>query len=804
MIGNILLTLGLVSGVFTVLMYYLTYRGYENTLPIARISYHFTAIMVICSAALLLYAILTHQYQYKYVYNYSGSDLPTGLLMSTFYAGQEGSFMLWTFLTSIIGLILLEYTSKRGDLEPRVMMIFSLSLSCLLVMVSPLLKSPFNYIWMEKDFIDLKNINNAYLTLPALQSFIFTDPQSNKQFVEMGKDLYAALVSNNISVNNFIIQGKGLNPLLQNFWMQIHPPILFTGFSMSAVPFAFAMSAILKNEYRDWIKQALPWILTGTCILGFAIMLGGYWAYGVLGWGGYWGWDPVENSSLVPWLVGVASIHTILVQKKAQNNDGGSRFVKMNLILCIMTYVLVLYSTFLTRSGILGDASVHSFVDPGMAVYLFLIIFLVLFTLLGIGGIVYRWKYLSEHFTFEENVLSRELALFTGSVALIATAIIVWVGTSTPIFGQSVQPSFYNELNLPIAIIIGLLNGLSILLKWKVTDKEQLWKQSQFSVASAIVLTILAVVFGGVYNIMLVLLTFSSAFALFVNGEIAYKILRGRKSHLGPYIAHIGIALFLIGVLATAGHSKQRQVDLIKGEKVSVLGHDLTFIGWEPFDNGKKYHFNIEIKDGNSTKIVSPVMFVAEFNNSMMREPDIWVGFLKDFYIEPKGYSDGSESREGSTISFKKGETQNINGADITFNEFDFPPEVRDAMIAGKDFKVGAKFSVKFNGKTEDVETVMQSIGGNREFIPVELKEANIKMIMGNLNAAGSVELKVSSLDGSAGNIPSKEVLSIEASVKPFISLVWIGVLTMAAGFLISAFRRSKESPLQISTPVVK
>ena len=175
MIGNILLTLGLVSGVFTVLMYYLTYRGYQNTLTIARISYHFTAIMVICSAALLLYAILTHQYQYKYVYNYSGSDLPTGLLMSTFYAGQEGSFMLWTFLTSIIGLILFEYTSKRGDLEPRVMMIFSISLSSLLVMVSPLLKSPLNYIWMEKDFLDLKNINNAYLTLPALQSFIFTD-----------------------------------------------------------------------------------------------------------------------------------------------------------------------------------------------------------------------------------------------------------------------------------------------------------------------------------------------------------------------------------------------------------------------------------------------------------------------------------------------------------------------------------------------------------------------------------------------------------------------------------------------------
>ena len=148
MIGNILLTLALIAGVFTVVMYYLTFKGYENTLKLARGGYHATAIFVIASAALLLYAILTHQYQYKYVYNYSGSDLSTGLLMSTFYAGQEGSFMLWTFFTAIIGLILLDYTSKRGDLEQRVMMIFTLALACLLVMISTLLKSPFHYIWM--------------------------------------------------------------------------------------------------------------------------------------------------------------------------------------------------------------------------------------------------------------------------------------------------------------------------------------------------------------------------------------------------------------------------------------------------------------------------------------------------------------------------------------------------------------------------------------------------------------------------------------------------------------------------------
>ncbi|MBI1937876.1 MAG: cytochrome c biogenesis protein CcsA [Ignavibacteriales bacterium] len=797
MVGNILLTLALFAGVFSVLMYYFTYRGYQNTLQLARIGFHASAIFVLAASALLLHAILTHQYQYKYVYNYSGSDLPLGLLMSTFYAGQEGSFMLWTLFTAIIGLILLDYTSKRDNLEIRVMMIFGLSLSLLLMMVNPLLKSPFSYIWSQPDFIDWKHINSAYLSLPALQNFTFSDPQSNKQFIQMSKELYAVLTANNISVNDFIIQGKGLNPLLQNFWMQIHPPILFIGFAMSAVPFAFAISALLKNDYKDWVKQSLPWVLAGTMVLGSAIMLGGYWAYGVLGWGGYWGWDPVENSSLVPWLVGVASIHTLLVQKKAQEKGGSGRFVKTNLILCIMTYVLVLYSTFLTRSGILGDASVHSFVDPGMTVYLFLILFLGLFTVIGIGMIIYRWKYLTEHYSFEENVLSRELALFTGSVALLASAIIVLVGTSAPIFGQTVELKFYNELNLPIAIVIGLVNGLSLLLKWKYSGKEQLWKQSQFSLIASFVLTVLVVVFGGVHDLMLIVLTFSSAFSLFVNGEIAYKIFKGKKSYLGAYVAHIGIALFLIGVVATAGHSDQKQIDLVKGEKINVFGYDLTFSGYTPIENGKKYAFNVVIAKDGSVRKASPVMYVAEFNNSLMREPDILVGLTKDFYVTPVGYSDGTEEQSaGGAVSLSKGETYNYNGAEIVFKEFNFPKDAMSSMMGGGDFQIGAKLSVAFNGKTFDVEPAIKSSGGKQEFIPAKIEDADLKIDLANLDAGGKVNLNITTLDGKTEHAAAtpKEILTVEASIKPFISLVWIGVILMAAGFLVAAFRRSKES----------
>jgi len=799
MIGNILLTLALLAGVFSIYMYYLTYKGYQNTIKLARYSFHLTAIAVLTASALLLHAILTHQYQYKYIYNYSSSDLPLGLLMATFYAGQEGSFMLWVLFSAIIGLILLDYTSKRGDLEPRVMMIFTLALAFLLVMVNPLLKSPFNYIWSQPDFIDLKNINQSYLSLPALQSFIFSDPQSNKQFIQMSKDLYGVLTANNISVNNFIIEGKGLNPLLQNFWMQIHPPVLFVGFAMSVVPFAFALSALIKNEYKDWVKQALPWMLMGTMVLGLAIMLGGYWAYGVLGWGGYWGWDPVENSSLVPWLVGVASIHTILVQKKTQEKGSG-RFIKTNLILSIMTFVLVLYSTFLTRSGILGDASVHSFVDPGMTVYLFLVIFLGLFIVLGLGMIIYRWKYLTENFTFEENVLSRELALFTGSVALLASAIIVLVGTSAPIFGQTVELKFYNELNLPIAIIIALVNGLSLLLKWKHTDSKLLLDDLKFSGIASIVLTLLIVFLGSVYDIMLVILTLSAAFTLFVNGEIAFRIFKGKRSYLGAYIAHIGIAVFLIGVVATGGYSQESQVDLVKGEKVSTLGYDLTFTGYSPIDNGKKYAFNIEVSKNGSVRTAAPVMYIAEFNNSLMREPDILVGLTKDFYVAPVSYSEGTEGEQDHNhgIPMTKGQTIDHEGLKIVFDSFEMPKDAMSSMTEGKEFRISAILKLIDGSKETIVKPSVVISSGTQKYEPVFVKEKNLKFELTNINAgSGQIELLISDIDGkkeSGSKTAAKEVLTVDASIKPFISLVWIGVLFMVIGYIISAVRRSRES----------
>ncbi len=795
MIGNILLTLALAASIFTVLMYYLDFKGYVNAKLYARLGVHTTTILVIAASVLLFHAILTHQYQYKYVYEYSGSGLSTGLLLSTFWAGQQGSFMLWVFFSVMVGLVLLDYTSKRDDLETRVMMVYMLVVFFLLILVNPTLKSPFNYIWVDPVFIDLKNINHTYISMPFMRNFIFTDTTNNQSFVKMSSELYAILHTSGIPINEFIVEGKGLNPLLQNFWMQIHPPFLFVGFAMSAVPYSFAIAALIKNDYKDWVKQSFPWLLGATMVLGLAIMLGGYWAYGVLGWGGYWGWDPVENSSLIPWIIGAAAIHTFLIQKRYQAKGGNGRFVKTNLILSIMMFILVLYSTFLTRSGILGDSSVHSFVAPGMLVYLFLIILMLTFLFIGLIGLAIRWKYLEKFENFEDNFLSRELALFTGSVALIASAIIILVGTSAPIWGQAVEIRFYNELNLPIAIIIGFLNAFSLLLSWKLTKGKSFWKRTRTSLILSVILSAVIIIFGKIDDLMLAIMTFSSVFTLVVNLEIMLKIIKDKALYTGAYVAHTGLALFMLGVIATGGFTKEKQIELEKGKPVKAFGYEMTFLGYKPIENGKKFAFNVQLKSGDEVEFIAPVMYRADFNNSLMREPDILNMWTKDFYVTPLSYSTGEDehTHNGSKFTLKEGEEVEFKGKIIKFVEFNFPKSEMEKMRAGGDFTIGAKISVNDGKENYEVEPKLITVNGKRSFEKAVIENADLKIELIGLNA-GTIDITLSSLDETP--VPQKKVekFTIEASIKPFIGLVWLGVIITVLGFAISIVRRMKET----------
>jgi cytochrome c-type biogenesis protein CcmF len=372
--------------------------------------------------------------------------------------------------------------------------------------------------------------------------------------------------------------GQSLNALLQNYWMVIHPPVLFLGFSSTLIPFAFAVTGLWKKEYGSWTKTALPWTLFTCCVLGTGIMMGAAWAYESLTFGGYWAWDPVENASLVPWLVLVAGLHTQVVY----NSTGHS--LRATYLFLILGFTLILYSTFLTRSGILGDTSVHAFVGSGMDLQLLLLI-----AVFFIPAMILYFIRFSQipHVVKEENILSREFWMFIGALVIFLSAIFVMVATSLPvinhIFGTKWttgdDPKFsYNRIEIFIAIILGLLTAMIQYLKYKNSSPAQVIKKLWPPTALALVISICVSVFGHIqyteygsgFQAAIHLALFAGIFSLIANSSYIFNSLKGKIGRAGASIAHAGFGLLLVGIL-------------ISSSKKEVLSHNTTGINL-PFD----------------------------------------------------------------------------------------------------------------------------------------------------------------------------------------------------------------------------
>jgi cytochrome c-type biogenesis protein CcmF len=375
------------------------------------------------------------------------------------------------------------------------------------------------------------------------------------------------------------------------------------------------------------------------------------------------------------------------------------------------------------------------------------------------------------------------------------------VGTSAPIFGKSVDTFFYNEMHLPLAIIIMFLNGISLLIKWQKSDLNELIKKSTYAAVGSILFTILLVVVGGVQEIMIILLSLTTAFSLFVNLDIVIKIVKGNLKMLGAYVAHIGIALFILGVIGSAVYSEQMNIDLVKGKPVTAFGYEMTFTEYYPIENNTKYAFNVNVKRGNSEYKVTPKMYLSEFNNSLVREPAILTLLTKDIYLSPLGYDEGEQNQNQDShnhIKLEKGSSTEFEGTKVTFVRFNMAPETMQLMSEGKDFQMGAVLEIEKNGKKTETELLRKQTDGKVEFTFFESKEMNLKIELENL-AAGVIDIAFSNLDGSEsqGNSVQKEnneILSVTASIKPFVSLVWAGVAIMVIGFFIAMTRRLKES----------
>ncbi|MCU0406818.1 MAG: hypothetical protein MUE64_07600 [Ignavibacteriaceae bacterium] len=409
----------------------------------------------------------------------------------------------------------------------------------------------------------------------------------------------------------------------------------------------------------------------------------------------------------------------------------------------------------------------------------------------------------NENIKDDESILSRELALFTAMIVLIASAIIVLVGTSAPIFGKAVDTYFYNEMHLPLAIIIMFLNGISLLIKWQKSDTKELIKKSTYAAVGAVLFTILLVIFGGIREIMIIILSLTTAFSLFVNLDIAIKIVKGNFKMLGAYVAHIGIALFILGVIGSAVYSEEMTVDLVKGKPVTAFGYDLTFTGGYPIENNTKFAFNVNVKKGNSEYQIAPVMYRSDFNNSIVREPAILTLLTRDIYFAPLGYDEGGQTQSQHShnhITLQKGSSTEFDGTKITFIKFNMAAETMQAMSEGKDFQMGAVLEIEKNGKKTETELLRKQISGQVEFTSFESKEMNLKIELENLSA-GVIDIALSALDGTESQATTTqkettEVLSVNASIKPFVNLVWAGVAIMVIGFFIAMTRRLKESKI--------
>ncbi len=744
MIGTIFLIIAFIGGVAAVAAYYRAATGRTNLLSLARIGMYLSAVGIIAASATLLYAILQHDFSNAYVWGYSSKSLPLHFLVSTFYAGQEGSFMFWVLCSAILSFFLLRYTRGR-NLEAHVMAIFLATQSFLLLLL--LTKSPFRSIW----------------------------------------DVYAG----QIAPGNIPQDGRGLNPLLQNFWMVIHPPILFIGFAASAVPFSFAVAALWRKEFTTWLKSASPWILFSGLVLGLGIMLGAYWAYGVLGWGGYWGWDPVENSSLIPWIVLMALLHTAIVQKKT------GQLVRTNFFLAIAAFVLVLYSTFLTRSGVLGDASVHSFTDPGAVVYTLLLAFIVVFAVVGFGMMISRRKELKLQAS-PMGLLTREVALTLGAAALVLIAIVVLFGTSLPIFSKAtVDGAFYDTVTLPLAFAIALLIGYSLKVKWESEDGKEILKRSAASLIGAVLVAAVMMYFG-LHEVMVILFVFASAFTLFVNVELAYTIAKTDPRWLGGKIAHIGLALFFLGIITSAKYGTKEQVGLELNSPKSVGSYTMTYLGNHRIE-GDKYAFDVNVKRGTENFTLSPVMFQTQ-EQGIMRNPDIRSTFTGDLYVSPISIDESvaGGSHAGEMLTLKKGETISVGDVKAKFVKFQMGQHGMDAMMGGAGgMSVGSVLELN-NGHASEtiVPTAVYAKDSAPQYNAAESKllGANVRLVSMNVDM-GSKESTVTLEVLRPGAVPQQsEILNLEVNTKPFMNLLWSGSVLLFIGFIVSMIQRRKEA----------
>ncbi|TSA28354.1 MAG: cytochrome C biogenesis protein [Bacteroidetes bacterium] len=572
-IGQILLWISFLSALVATFFYFRLFSSAKERparlLNRSRTFYWIHVVSLTGVGVVLYYLIFNHYFEYSYVWQYSSRHLDVKYIISCFWAGQEGSFLVWALLQALVGLVLIR-TSRNW--EPGVMTFFALSQ----VFVTSMMLGVSIGGWE----VGTSPFRLLRETVDTIQGTIFTEANY--------------LVS--------LTDGNGLNPLLENIWMTIHPPILFLGYALSLVPFSYAMAALVRKEYTAWIRIVTPWTLLALLMLGAGILLGGAWAYVSLTFGGFWAWDPVENSSLIPWMTLVAALHFMLISRR-QNYALTAAFVFTTL-----SYVLVLYASYLTRSGVLSETSAHSFGDNGMAAQL--VIFLLIFLALSVWMIIRRAGQIQ--LKRKEILLSREFWMFIGSLVIVLAAFQILFTTSIPVvnalFGTRFAPptdavAFYNRWQTPYALLIAGFIAFSQFLRYDRNNTGTFLRKTIIPLVLSMGLTILFVVQGIVKAGNYILFLFFIWFAI-TSTLVNLLYPSSKPRNLPAIITHIGFTLFLLGVLITFSNSKiissnTSGLDLGNArsnrENLLLMRNDTLYLG------GFYVTYVDAVKEGNTT-----------------------------------------------------------------------------------------------------------------------------------------------------------------------------------------------------------
>lgn len=715
MIGVISLFLALITVIISVFSYISNYsketskKDSTASFNLGSFCYQLSGIFIIFASIFLMYAILSNQFQYSYVWSFSSKELPLAYKVAAFWAGQEGSFLLWILIHALIGLYF-ERTKK---------------------MATPA-------------FI-------AYVVIQAVLAILL---MIKNPFMLQG---------------GHAVNGMGLNPLLQDPWMVIHPPIIFIGYATLAIPFAYAIGGLMTNNHKTWMAKALPWTLCSWSFLGAGIFIGGYWAYKTLGWGGYWGWDPVENSSLVPWLTSCALVHLLITAKVKPGA------FKLTYLMSIFSFLLVLYGTFLTRSGVLSDFSVHSFSEDGSAGIIATLFILVTVVAALILSIKWSTIYSAPIYT---RFYSREFIITAGAIAFISLASLILVGMSTPLISkflgnpQNVNVDFYNNSSLPLIIIILALVTLSPMLKWLHTE-DFIYKKYWYLMIPTI-LAIFICIFYLIYNplcIIAVILAFTA---------ILTSILYHKRLSLPAAIAHIGLGIMVAGIILSSAGNQTESVSFETNETKSVFGYEVKYLGETlSTENREKYQV-FELLNENKT--VKAQTKLNATGDDAAREPAIYKTMTGDLYFAPAH----KHEQESDSITLKQGHSVTEDVITLTLTDI----AMDRSKSSMENIRVNVSLEVKNDKTTETV--VLEMINDNGQFKAVPVKMLDNTYII-SLTGVSAVD-RQARLELRKVEPEKAPSIDIDISFKPFVWLVWLGCILITFGCLFALGKKFNQA----------